>query len=74
MINLDGIPVAFAADAAGAALRRGEAVEFAGVRVTTDGAGLLAESTTGRELPSHQAFWFAWSQFRPGTAVWPGEA
>jgi hypothetical protein len=71
VLGPDGIPVAFAADAAREALARGEEVEFAGVRVTTDGAGLLAESLTGRDLPSHQAFWFAWSQFRPGTVVWP---
>ena len=24
----------------------------------------------GSDLGSHQAFWFAWSQFHPGTALW----
>jgi hypothetical protein len=24
----------------------------------------------GDELPAHQAFWFAWSQFHPETVVW----
>jgi hypothetical protein len=27
----------------------------------------------GPGLPSHEAFWFAWSQFHPGTLLWePG--
>jgi len=25
----------------------------------------------GSALGSHQAFWFAWSQFHPQTALWP---
>ncbi|MBA2632243.1 MAG: DUF3179 domain-containing protein, partial [Chloroflexi bacterium] len=24
----------------------------------------------GEELPAHEAFWFAWSQFHPETLVW----
>ena len=27
-------------------------------------------STAPRRLPSHEAFWFAWSQFHPGTLLW----
>jgi hypothetical protein len=25
----------------------------------------------GSDLAGHQAFWFAWSQFQPGTRLWP---
>ncbi|MCP3995708.1 MAG: DUF3179 domain-containing protein [bacterium] len=30
---------------------------------------MRAVDDTGRELAAHQAFWFAWSQFYPTTAV-----
>ncbi len=43
---------------------------LAGVRLVLDGGGLRAELTDGRPLPSHQAYWFAWSQFHPDTLVW----
>jgi Protein of unknown function (DUF3179) len=65
-----GRPVAFPAAAARAALRAGEEVELAGVRLRLDGEGLRAELTSGAGVVSHQAFWFAWSQFHPATAVW----
>ena len=51
------------------AIERGEAVGLAGVEVRTDGAGLTAWEE-GEMLASHQAFWFAWSQFHPTTLVW----
>ena len=31
-----------------------------------------AVDASGTDLGSHQAFWFAWSQFHPGTALWEG--
>ena len=63
-------PVAFPVAVSRTALGEGETVELAGVVVVADGGGLRALSASGEELPSHQAFWFAWSQFQPGTAVW----
>ena len=45
---------------------------FAGVELVVDGGGLRARSSGGEELPAHQAFWFAWSQFHPDTALWTG--
>jgi len=66
----DGTTIAFSVDAANAALDAGENVEFAGVRVRRDG-GLVAELLDGTELVTHQAFWFAWSQFNNNTLVWP---
>ena len=40
--------------------------------VFADGSGLRAANEAGRELVSHQAFWFAWSQFWPETLLWTG--
>ena len=43
----------------------------AGVRLIKDGGGLRAVAVSdGSEIPAHQAFWFAWSQFRPNTRLW----
>lgn len=69
VITPDGVAVAFPVAAARAALDEGRGVTLAGVTVLTDGAGLSADFS-GMPLPSHQAFWFAWSQFHPATVVW----
>lgn len=65
----DGTPLAFPAAAARAALEAGAAVELGGVVLRADGGGLVAE-VDGQPFPSHQAFWFAWSQFHPDTLLW----
>jgi Protein of unknown function (DUF3179) len=65
----DATFVAFPADAARAALAAGEIVRTRGVSLTADGGGLRA-SADGVEIPTHQAFWFAWVQFHPDTEVW----
>ncbi len=65
-----GRPVAFPVDQARAALRGGEQVSAGGVDVVLDGGGLRAQTRSGRDLPAHQAFWFAWSQFHPDTRLW----
>ena len=70
VVAADGRPVAFPVDQARAALRAGKQVGAAGVDVVADGDGLRAQTRTGRELPAHQAFWFAWSQFHPDTRLW----
>jgi hypothetical protein len=70
VIAPDGMPVAFPAAAARDALRDGKEVKLGGVRLKLDGDGLRAVGDDGAELVSHQAFWFAWSQFHSGTAVW----
>ena len=66
----DGTAIAFPADAAREVLAAGGVVETEGVVVVSDGAGLVAETSDGAPLTSHQAFWFAWSQFHPDTEVW----
>ena len=66
----DGQAVAFPVGQARAALEDGGDVMLAGVRVTMDAGGLRAELADGTPIASHQAFWFAWSQFHPDTVVW----
>jgi hypothetical protein len=70
VIAPDGQAIAFPADQARARLGDGGRVAFGDVEVVSDGGGLRARVRGGRELPAHQAFWFAWSQFHPETAVW----
>jgi hypothetical protein len=66
-----GKPVAFPVAEALAALGDGERVSVAGVEAIADGDGLRVRTLEGgRELPAHQAFWFAWSQFHRGTVLW----
>ena len=65
----DGTPVAFGVDAARAAIADGATVSLAGVTLVVDGGGLRAE-VDGELMASHQAFWFAWSQFHPTTLLW----
>ncbi|MDJ0497986.1 MAG: DUF3179 domain-containing (seleno)protein [Acidimicrobiia bacterium] len=65
-----GEALAFPVEAAQQGLQRGDAVTLAGVTLVRDGGGLRAIGPGGEELPSHQAFWFAWSQFTPDTWLW----
>ena len=65
-----GTPVAFPVIEARQALAAGEDVTLEGIALTVDGGGLRASTTDGDELPAHEAFWFAWSQFHPGTELW----
>jgi hypothetical protein len=68
-----GRAVAFPVAEALSALEEGERVTIAGVEVRPDGDGLRATATDGSALATHQAFWFAWSQFHPRTELWePG--
>ncbi len=72
IVTASGKPVAFQRSKAVSALKRGRAVSYENVSLVLDGGGLRAVDNAGRDLGSHQAFWFAWSQFHPGTAVWEG--
>ena len=49
-----------------------DAVEAGGVRAVADAGGWRIESLNGEPLASHQAFWFAWSQFHDDTGLWTG--
>jgi hypothetical protein len=66
-----GQAVAFPRNTAFAALKNGEEITVENVRLVLDAGGIRAVDATGADLGSHQAFWFAWSQFYPGTLLWP---
>jgi len=66
-----GKPVAFQRSAAMIALNRGEEIAFENIRLVLEAGSIRAVDAAGTDLGSHQAFWFAWSQFHPGTALWP---
>ena len=70
VVTPDGTPLAFPAEATRLALESGEPVSLAGVEVVLDGGGIRARLDDGSDISSHQAFWFAWSQFHPDTLVW----
>lgn len=61
--------LAFPVEAARNTLRNGDAVEQDGVVVELDGLGLRA-TLGGDAIATHPAFWFAWIQFHPTTALW----
>ena len=64
--------VAFSVVDAKLALADGQPVELGGVTLENDAGGFRAFED-GIEVPTHQAFWFAWSQFHPSTELWqPG--
>lgn len=69
-INASGTPVAFVRSTAMLALTKGDKVEADNVRLELDAGGIKAVDNDGKDLGSHQAFWFAWSQFHPDTTVW----
>jgi len=66
-----GVPLAFHVPSLIKALDAGEKVTLEGVEVVLDARGVRAINTKGEALGTHQAFWFAWSQFYPGTRLWP---
>lgn len=69
-ITANGTPVAFPRATAMAALIAEQEVAFEDVRLELSAGGLRAIGSNGEERMSHQAFWFAWSQFYSETVVW----
>ena len=69
VVTADGTAVAFPVAAVRLALEVGEAVAAAGVVIEPDAGGLRALND-GVDVPAHEAFWFAWSQFHPRTSLW----
>ncbi len=74
VITASGKPVAFQRSKAFIALKNGEEIGFENVRLQLDAGGIRAVDADGSDLGSHQAFWFAWSQFHPGTELWAGSS
>ncbi len=71
IITAAGTPVAFQRSKAFVALKKGDQIVFENIHLELDAGGIKAVDADGSDLGSHQAFWFAWSQFHPQTALWP---
>ena len=72
VITEAGQPIAFQRSNAVAALASGKEITFGDVRLVLSGSGVKAVGKDGADIGSHQAFWFAWSQFHPETELWVG--
>ncbi len=72
IVTASGTPVAFQRSQALLALRAGETIEVENVHLRLSAGGIKAVDKNGADLGSHQAFWFAWSQFYPNTKLWTG--
>ena len=70
VITASGKPVAFQGSTALIVLTRGEKIEFENIWLELDAGGIKAANEDGSDLGSHQAFWFAWSQFHPQAELW----
>ena len=70
VITASGKPVAFQRSKALVALKSGEKVGVEDIQLVLDGGGIRAVNAQGDDQGSHQAFWFAWSQFHPSTGLW----
>ncbi|NNE79334.1 MAG: hypothetical protein HKN18_03585, partial [Silicimonas sp.] len=70
VITASGKPIAFQRSAAFVALTRGDEIAIENVRLELEAGGIKAVDADGSDLGSHQAFWFAWSQFHPQTELW----
>ena len=74
VITDDGQPIAFSVADARAQLAAGRPVSALGVVVAPEASGVRAVREDGSEIASHEAFWFAWSQFYPETLLWTATA
>lgn len=72
VLNASGKAVAFQRSKAFLALSQGKEIIVDGVHLKLNAEGIEALDKDGKKLGSHQAFWFAWSQFHPKTELWAG--
>ncbi len=70
VVTASGKPVAFQRSTAFVALSQGDEIVVENVRLELEAGGIKAVDQDGSDLGSHQAFWFAWSQFHPDTELW----
>jgi len=69
-VFLDNQAYAFPVVETVAVLESGGKPTVGGISVELSGNGLIAFDAEGEQLQTHQAFWFAWSQFNPRTLLW----
>lgn len=72
VITASGQAIAFPRATALLALQSGAEITVENIRLELDAGGIRAVDADGADLGSHQAFWFAWSQFYPDTDLWEG--
>lgn len=72
VFTASGKPIAFQRSKALVALKKGDEIAYENIRLQLEAGGIKAVDADGSDLGSHQAFWFAWSQFHPTTELWPG--
>ena len=70
VVTASGKPVAFPRATAFIELQQGGEIAYENVRLRLEAGGIRAVDADGSDLGSHQAFWFAWSQFHPDTSLW----
>lgn len=73
VLTATGTPLAFDVATARTTLEAGGTVTEQGISLVLDGGGVRAVDDNGDDAGGHQAFWFAWSQFYPDTALWVGQ-
>ena len=71
IVTASGTPIAFHVPSLIKVLDAGEKVNVGGVQIVLSAGGVKAIDRQGKDLGTHQAFWFAWSQFYPKTLLWP---
>jgi hypothetical protein len=70
VVTAGGTAIAFQVSKAIEVLNKGDEVSYENVRLVLDGSGVRVVDDQGKDLGSHQSFWFAWSQFYPNTQLW----
>jgi hypothetical protein len=70
VVTKSGQPLAFQRSTAMAALSQGVEITVGEIELQLSAGGIKAVGPNGRDIGSHQAFWFAWSQFHPDTLLW----
>jgi hypothetical protein len=73
VVTASGQPVAFQRSKALLALRNNKRISVDNIELVLDAGGIRATDREGNDQGSHQAFWFAWSQFYPDTLLWQEE-
>ena len=71
VVTASGKPIAFHVPSLIKVLDAGEKVEIENIQIVLTAGGVKAVDKDGSDLGTHQAFWFAWSQFYPDTLLWP---
>ena len=69
VISPDGLPIAFPVESLRSAFDADLEIIVDEVTIVKDGDGFIVVGAK-EDLVSHEAFWFAWSQFHPDTVVW----